>query len=221
MIINDGLPFIKEYVHSLNTAIKDHSPNCSMSKIQCYWLSFVILGLLVTNTLCWARFERFGLGKYTTSATCWMFKKAKISWTLLLYASVVKIIESYKIHYGVLVIDDTDSERSKNTKRIAKVHIVRDKKRSGFFRGQNILFLLLVTDKLTIPVGFEFYEPNPEISAWKREDRRLRQKGVLKKFRPTRPEDSDEYPTKKGSSSFCVVLYYANISKPLKSNCSL
>ncbi len=197
MIISNGLPFIKEYVTTLNTAIKAHSPAQSMTTLQCQWLSFVILGLLVTNTLCWARFERFGLGHYTTSATCWMFKKAKITWSLLLYASVLKIIESYKIHYGVLVIDDTDAERSRNTTRIAKVHTVRDKKRSGFFRGQNILFLLLVTDKLTIPVGFEFYEPNPEISAWKREDKRLRQKGVLKKFRPTRPEDSDDYPTKK------------------------
>lgn len=221
MIINDGLPFIKEYVNSLNSAIKEHSPEHSMSKIQCYWLSFVILGLLVTNTLCWSRFERFGLGRYKQSATCWMFKRAKIAWDMLLFGSVMKIIEIYKIHYGVLVIDDTDSERSRSTTQIAKVHTLRDKKRSGFFRGQNIIFLLLVTDKVTIPVGFEFYEPNPEVSAWKREDKRLRQKGVSKKFRPKRPADNENYPTKKSlalkllkcfASSFHMVRVKATVA---------
>ncbi len=197
MIIGEGLPFITDYVKALNATIKSQSPDSELSKIQCYWLSFVILGILITNTLCWARFERFSIGGYKKSAICWMFKKAKIGWNLLLQASVLKIVESYGIKYGVLAIDDTDSERARNTSQIAKAHKIRDKKRSGFFNGQNIIFLLLVTDKLSIPVGFEFYEPDPNISAWKREDKRLRKKGVSKQFRPKKPDRSPEYPTKK------------------------
>jgi hypothetical protein len=126
-----------------------------------------------------------------------MFKRAKIAWELLLYASVLKIIESYSIHYGVLVIDDTDAARSKNTKQIAKVHKIRDKKTGGYFKGQNIIFLLLVTDKLTIPVGFEFYQPDPAMSAWVKEDKRLREKKVLKKFRPEKQNPNRQYPSKK------------------------
>lgn len=196
MIIGKGLPFIQDYVEALNEAIKKHSPDYELSRLQRYWLSFVILGLLITNTLCWARFERFSCGSYASSAICWMFKKAKIVWDLLLYASVTKIIERYGIESGVLVIDDSDSERSKNTTQIAKVHKIRDKKRSGFFSGQNIIFLLLVAESLTIPVGFFFYEPDPAISAWKKEDRRLRKKGVAKQYRPQRPGRHPNYPTK-------------------------
>ena len=196
MIIGEGLPFIHDYVESLNEALKAHSPQDELTRIQRYWLSFVILGLLVTNTLCWARFERFSGGSYATAAICWMFKKAKVAWDMLLLASVTKIIERYNLKSGMLVIDDTDSARSRNTTRIAKVHKIRDKKRSGFFSGQNIIFLLLVTDSLTIPVGFSFYEPDPGLSAWKKEDERLRKKGVAKRFRPARPARNPNYPTK-------------------------
>tara|TARA_B110000503_G_scaffold89612_1_gene135677 strand:+ start:941 stop:2320 length:1380 start_codon:yes stop_codon:yes gene_type:complete len=198
MIINDSLPFIKSYVASINQVLLDQKgAKQSMSSIQCYWLSFVILGLLVTNSLCWSRFERFALKEYSASAICWMFKKAKITWELLLYASVLKIIESYNIRHGVLVIDDTDVERSKNTKQIAKVHILRDKKTAGYLKGQNIIFLVLVTDQVTIPVGFEFYQPDPALSAWAKEDKRMRKNGVLKKYRPIKPNDNSVYPSKK------------------------
>lgn len=197
MIINDSLPFIKSYVNAINQALIDNGSKRSMSSIQCYWLSFIILGLLVTNSLCWSRFERFSLKKYSASAICWVFKKSKITWDLLLYASVLKIIESYNIKHGVLVIDDTDVERSKNTKEIAKVHTLRDKKRAGYFKGQNIIFLVLVTDKVTIPVGFEFYQPDPAMSKWTKEDKRMRKNGVLKKYRPEKPSVNPDYPSKK------------------------
>jgi hypothetical protein len=196
MIIGEGLPFIQNYVETLNEAIKTHSPESELTRLQRYWLSFVILGLLITNTLCWARFERFSGGNYGQAAICWMFKKAKVAWDMLLCASVTKIVERYTIQSGILVIDDTDSERSKHTTQIAKVHKIRDKKHGGFFSGQNIIFLLLVTDSLSIPVGFSFYEPDPAISEWKKEDQRLRKKGVAKQFRPQKPERDAHYPTK-------------------------
>ncbi len=196
MIIGEGLPFVNEYINALNDAIQTHSPEAKLSCLQSYWLSFVILGVLVTNTLCWARFERFSLGGYKAAAICWIFRRAKMAWNLLLLASVTKLIAHYGLKKGVLAIDDTDSERSKNTKEIAKVHTIRDKKRAGFFRGQNIVFLLLVTDKVTLPVGFEFYEPDPGLGAWRREDKRLRKKGVSKQFRPKQPDRNPNYPTK-------------------------
>ena len=215
MIINDSPPFIKSYVNAINQSLKEHGDGNEMSALQCYWLSFVILGLLVTNSLCWSRFERFGLNEYKASAICWMFKKAKIAWDFLLHASVLKIIESYSIHHGVLVIDDTDAERSKNTKQIAKVHTIRDKKSAGYFRGQNIIFLVLVTDKVTIPVGFEFYQPDPEMSAWVKEDKRLRGKKVPKKFRPEKPEPNEQYPSKK-SLAIKLINSFASDFKDIK-----
>lgn len=197
MIIGEGLPFIKDYVSSINEAIKQQSPEKSLTRIQLYWLSFVILGLLVTNSLCWKRFERFSVGRYSTAGLSWMFCKARIAWELMLQASVMHVISSYGIKSGVLVIDDTDKERSKNTTEIAKVHKIKDKKGGGFFNGQTLIFLLFVSEPFTIPVGFCFYEPDPKISAWRKEEKRLKDKKVEKKYRPKKPEEDPNYPNKK------------------------
>jgi hypothetical protein len=101
-------------------------------------------------------------------------------WESLLQASVKHVISSYGIKYGVLVIDDTDKERSKNTTEIGKAHKIRDKKTGGYFNGQNLVFLLLVCEKVTLPVGFYFYEPDPKQIAWRKEDARLRKNEVEK-----------------------------------------
>ena len=55
---------------------------------------------------------------------------------------------------------------------------------------------MFVTDIATFPVGFRFYVPDPELSAWRKQDKCLKQKGIPKKERPERPEpDSIRYPT--------------------------
>lgn len=197
MLLGESLPFIRNYVAAVNEAIKGRGASNQLTRLQCYWLSFVILGLLVTNSLCWARYERFSLGRFTIEQISWMFRKAKIVWELLLKASTLHIIKTYNIKEGILAIDDTDKERSKNTTQIAKAHKIRDKKRGGYFNGQNLVFLLLVSKGITIPVGFYFYEPDPKQSAWCKEDERLRKKGVAKKYRIERPPIDNNYPSKK------------------------
>ena len=54
-----------------------------------------------------------------------------------------------------------------------------------------------MSNELTIPVGFKFYEPDPVKRAWHKEDKRLRQKFVQKQYRPKKPEYDTAYPTKK------------------------
>ena len=196
MIISEGLPFIKDYVNALNTTIKNKFPEQTLSKLQCYWLSFVILGILVTNTVCWKKFERYSIGKHSVASLSWMFRKAKIAWEWLLFVSSMHIIEQYGIKVGTLVIDDSDIERSKNATKIGMLHKIKDKKRGGFFNGQNIVFLLLVTKEFTFPVGFSFYAPDPNLVKWRKEDRRLRKKGVAKKYRPIEPIRNQDYPAK-------------------------
>jgi hypothetical protein len=197
MLFGENLPFIKDYVVSINDTIKQQNPEKQLSRLQRYWLSFVILGLLLTNSLCWKRYEKFSAGKQTTAGLSWMFCKSKIAWEMLLQASILHILSVYKIKQGVLVIDDTDKERSKNTTQIAKAHKIKDKKRGGYFNGQNIVFLVLVSKELTLPVGFYFYEPAPEMVAWRKEEKRLKEKGVDKCHRPPLPPHNPDYPNKK------------------------
>jgi len=69
-------------------------------------------------------------------------------WQVVLRASVSVILNKYGITEGVLVVDDSDKERSKKTKRIYKAHKLKDKslgiKRirsssSAVFRKSNVL----------------------------------------------------------------------------------
>lgn len=197
MLIGKDLPFVKEYIRAINEAIKAHHPGEALSRLQCCWLSFVIVCLLVTNSLCWMRFERFGLEKYTTAASSWMFRRARIMWSSLLQASILHLVSTYRIRSGVLAIDDTDIARSRNTSKISKVHKIKDKCTGGYLEGQNIVFLLLVSERVTLPVGFEFYEPDPKKTAWVKEEKRLKAQKVAKKYRAPEPVPDENYPSKK------------------------
>jgi hypothetical protein len=182
----------------IDDAIKKHTGrHVGLTKSQRHWLSFCLMGIFLTNSVCWARFERIGLGGYAVSALSWMFRRAKlISWTFLFHMSVRVILEEYGISNGVLVLDDSDKKRSKKTTRIAGVHKLKDKSSGGFIMGQNIVLLLLVTGTITIPVGVVFYQPDPVRSKWVKDNNSMKKKGIPKKERPVEPPRNPSYPTK-------------------------
>lgn len=196
MIVVKPLPFVTMFIDTLNEAIEEYQPGWRLSGIQKAWLSFCILAILVTNSVCWAKFERASLGRYSLSALSWMFCCSKIPWERVLHMSVQVILRRYGITKGVLDIDDTDKQRSKLTRKIAYVHKLKDKKSGGFIQGQSIVFLVLVTPKITFPVGFAFYMPDPALSAWYQEDKRLKKQGVPAPQRPPKPPKNETYPTK-------------------------
>ena len=125
-----------------------------------------------------------------------MFRESKVAWDHLLLASVTLVLERHGITDGVLVLDESDRPRSKRTKRIHKVHKQKHKISGGYVNGQTVVLLLLVTQSVTFPVGFAFYMPDPMLTAWTKEDERLKKAGVAKKERPAQPERNDLYPTK-------------------------
>ena len=94
IITKDSAPFIQDYITSLNEILRSDSQGQELSRLQSMWLQFVILGMLVTNSLCWSKFERFGLQEYGKSALCWMFRKASIFWEYLPGQSHHKFFEA-------------------------------------------------------------------------------------------------------------------------------
>jgi hypothetical protein len=76
------------------------------------------------------------------------------------------------------------------------VHYFKDKQGTGTIRGQEIVFLVLVTPVVTIPVGYEFYQPDPAYTAWSRASRRANTQGFPKARRPKPPAPNPAYPTK-------------------------
>ena len=196
MIIGKPLPFIRAFVDAVDETIREHSPTQSMSAMQRTWLAFCLTATLVTNSICWARFERASLGAYSLAALSWMFRHSKIPWDHLLVMSVRVILRHYGLSQGSLVIDDTDHKRSKSAQTLAHLYKLRDKESGGYIWGQSLIFLVLVTPEITLPVGFAFYQPAPELSAWYKTENALKKQGVPKKQRPAKPPVNPNYPTK-------------------------
>ena len=172
-------------------------PQFRLSFSQRLWLGFVLTGILLTNSINWSAYNRQGFGLYSISALSWMFRKSNIPFEKLLLMSIQYIVKKYELKEGVIEIDDTENERSKNAKFIHGLGKCKDKKSGGYFQGQNIVFLVLVTEKITLPVGFKFYQNDPNWLSWKKEDEVLRKKGVKKKYRNKEVErDYKTYPTK-------------------------
>jgi len=100
--------FIKTFVTDLNKALGELKPNSKLTSLQQHWLGFCLTAILLTNTVCWAKFERASLGKYQVAALSWMFRCSKINWNYLLLASVTLILKSHGITEGTLVVDEED-----------------------------------------------------------------------------------------------------------------
>ena len=197
MLISEPLPFVKEFIGALDEALKAHRPlGPGLSVAQRRWLGVCLMGIVITNTVCWAKFERAGLGRYSLAALSWMFRHTKLPWEWLLQLSVQIILRRYGIREGALCLDDSDKERSKVTKKIGYVHKLKDKAGGGYIHGQSLIFLLLITPKVTIPVGFVFYMPDPARTAWNQEDKRLKRAGVAAEDRPPKPPPDPNHPTK-------------------------
>jgi hypothetical protein len=192
----DALPFATHYVSELTEELRRQHPEHRLSRLQQGWLSFCLTALLLTGSLNWAAFERMGLGSYRIGALSWMFRHAHLLWSHLLQASVSLLLRRLKLTHGILVIDDTDRRRAKTTSRIYGAHKVFDKKSGGYFNGQCLMFLVLVTDQVTLPVSVGFYRPDPKRLAWKKEKARLVKAGVKPADRPKAPAEDPDYPDK-------------------------
>jgi hypothetical protein len=85
-------------------------------------------------------------------------------WAYVLQTSVAVVLRQYAITQGSRVVDDSDKKRSQVTKRIFKSHKLKDKTSGGYSNGQTLALLLLATTKVTMPVGFACYLPDPTLT---------------------------------------------------------
>jgi len=184
----NALYFVVIYVNDLVGQLKLLNAEANLSRTQKLWLSFVLSAIIVSNTICWSVFERMCNGKHKSTKLLGMFRRGIICWDKLMIASIKLIIKRYNLKEGVLLLDDSDKSRSKNVKKLHAAHKVKDKATGGYSIAQNVMFLVLVTDRVTIPLGFAFYEPDADWVAWRKEDRKLKKAGIARKDRPKEPE---------------------------------
>src|SRR5574341_1284168 len=88
MLITKPLPFIRTFIGTLDEALAEYQSGYKLSFIQRSWLSFCMMGIIITNSVNWAKFERASLGRYPLAALSWVFRRSKIPWELLLQMSV-------------------------------------------------------------------------------------------------------------------------------------
>jgi hypothetical protein len=196
MLIGKTLAFVRTFVDDLDTALKKIDPTSGLTLNQKDWLGFCLQGIFVTNSVCWKRFERASLGRWSHAVLSWRFRQGAHFWGKIFEASLAVILWRHGITTGVLVVDDSDQPRSKTTTRIYKAHALKDKRSGGTINGQNVVVLLLVTPVVTVPVGVEFYMPDPALTAWYKQERQLKARGVPKADRPPKPAPNPSYPTK-------------------------
>ena len=210
MIIGKPAPFVRAFVDGVDEAIRAQSSSHGMSAMQRTWLAFCVTAVRVTNSICWARFERASLGTYALAALSWMLRHSKIPWDELLVARVRVILRHYGITSGSLVLDDTDNPRSKAAQVLAHLYKLRDKESGGYLWGQSLVFLLLVTPKISIPVGVAFYQPAPEFSAWYQKEKALKKQSVARQQRPPTPPAHPAYPTKQQLALRLLERFHAH-----------
>jgi len=133
MLLSTPLPFVENFINELDQGLKVYKPEWGLSRIQRGWISFCLMGIILTNSVCWARFERASLGKYKIGALSWMFRKANLPWEMMLQVGVTIVLKRYGIREGVLATDDSDHRRSKKTPGLYKTHKIKDKSSGGGF----------------------------------------------------------------------------------------
>lgn len=55
---------------------------------------------------------------------------------------------------------------------------------------------MLVSDQITLPVGFKFYQPDPKQTEWMKQDKALRKQKVPASKRPRAPKKDPAFPNK-------------------------
>jgi hypothetical protein len=156
MILGKPAPFVRAFVEAVNDTMREPHPSHAMSATQRTGVAFCVTAVLITNSMCWARFERASLGTSSLAALSWMCRPSKRPWEQLLVARVRGSLRPHGITTGTLGIDDTDTPRSKSAKALASLYKLREKARGGSLWGQSRGFLFLVTPKMALPVGWVF-----------------------------------------------------------------
>jgi hypothetical protein len=64
----------------------------------------------------------------------------------------------------------------------------------AYIWGHRLVFLGLVPPKSSLPVGVACYPPAPELRAWDKQEKALKQQGGAKTPRPAKPSPQPHYP---------------------------
>ena len=94
MISRTGLPHLLEYVNSLNSELEQQGHR-RISQIQTGMLMLVLLGMSLTQSLCWARIERISGGAIQDGTLSKWFYHGMKCWDYILRISSLVVIKRF------------------------------------------------------------------------------------------------------------------------------
>src|SRR5262249_34695293 len=131
MVLGPPAPFVRAFVEAIDAARRMPPPHHALSGTQRTWLAFCLTAVLVTHSMCGARFARASLGPSALAALAWRLRHSTIPWDHLLGARVQVLLRPQGITAGRLVVDATDPPRSPSAKALASLDKLRDKASGG------------------------------------------------------------------------------------------
>ena len=99
MVIGKPAPFVSAFVDAVDAAIRTHQPIMRCLSHSAPGPGFAIAAVLVSNSICWARFARASLGTYALTALS-DARPTKIPWDRLLVASIADHPQHHGLRLG-------------------------------------------------------------------------------------------------------------------------
>ena len=130
-----------------------------LTRKQLLMLTRLLSGMILLGSLKISGVAAFFLMQVSPAAIYAMLRRAKIPYKKMFWGSLKVIIELLKVRVITLAIDDTERERSKGCKFLPYVRKAICKATGGWIRAQNLVFIVLVTERATIPIWFCFHRP--------------------------------------------------------------
>ena len=101
---------------------------------------------------------QFFVNGKSANALRMMFRRKGGQIKELFEGGVILLFDKFGVKSLVLAIDDTSRDRSKSCKIIPYVQKLKCKVTGGWRQAQSIVFISVVTDKISIPIWFSFHE---------------------------------------------------------------
>jgi len=130
-----------------------------LTKKQALFLSMLLTGMVLQGSFKVTRIATLFMLKFSAAAMYGMFRRARIPFDRLFWGCLKLIIQLFNVRKLVIAIDDTERERSKGCRILPFVRKAICKSTGGWVQAQNLVFLALVTDRVTIPIWFSFHRP--------------------------------------------------------------
>jgi hypothetical protein len=134
MIFSKPQPFISAFVDEIDEVLRERDPQRrGSSNKQKYWISFCMMATIMTNSICWAQFERAGLLLQPDQLA--QLKRKQPVFTVGSLINRIKVECLVEVIHDILSANDPEQELAKLTDTLIKQFGLMPSKKHMVGRG--------------------------------------------------------------------------------------